>query len=62
MNKDFFLRNTYRNVKELFGDCVRVTITVNSEGINIETEDMTELTDYSMQKINGKWCKNNINV
>lgn len=57
MNKKQVLEQIYELVKEFYGDCVSVSIFVNSEGIECDTTEKPFVTDSSMKTINGKWLE-----
>lgn len=56
-NKKQVLEQIYELVKEFYGDCVSVSIFINSEGIECDVTEKPFVTDSSMKTINGKWLE-----
>jgi hypothetical protein len=44
-------------IKEIFGEAVRVDISVTNEDIRVTPEYRTNLNSYAMKTINGQWVK-----
>lgn len=55
MNKKQALEQIYELVKEFYGDCVSVSIFINSEGIECDVTEKPFTIANSMRTISGKW-------
>lgn len=53
---DDFLHEILESTKKMFPGATSVNITVTSNDIKATASYRGELTDYSMQKIDGTWC------
>lgn len=49
------INEIHEMIKELFPEAVAVHVFVNSEGIDVKPTYKTDLTTYSMRRIDGKW-------
>ena len=57
LNEKKVLEQIYDIVKELYGDCLAVEITVNCDGIKVVTTKKPFIIGCSMRTLNGDWLK-----
>ncbi len=57
------IQELHKQIKELFPDAVSVKIFVNADGIEVTPNFRTDLENYTMKTITGRWvAKRSITV
>lgn len=55
-DKERKMNNIHNAIRELYGENVRVDITVTYNCMEVTVQDKINLRDYSMRRINGEWA------
>ena len=61
-NREEKLKKIRESITELYGDCVEVSITVNSRGIKVFTQAHYHTEDYCFVRIDGKTTTKKLEV